>query len=248
MNKKIFISHSSEDKAFARRLKRAFEAYPIDVWLDEKNLNIGDSLSKVFTEEIRSSTHFMLLISKASNQSKWVKKELNTALNENITILPLLIEECEIDVRLKDIKYLDFINNDDFIYPFNELLRTLELIDEDITKPMITNIRFHDKDPDIYPDAPSYKVFKRSIFLRYIYVSWEPKYFHTGVKFGRTWFRDYEKIKNLVRTDKWDELWIRKGKRVSTFIYSHFGHKKGEYAVRFSIEDEFVATGTFRVV
>jgi hypothetical protein len=41
---KAFISHSSVDKEFVRTLKRDLNANGIATWLDEDQLNLGDSL------------------------------------------------------------------------------------------------------------------------------------------------------------------------------------------------------------
>ena len=41
---KIFICHSSNDKVFVRKLANELERHDIDIWLDEREIKVGDSL------------------------------------------------------------------------------------------------------------------------------------------------------------------------------------------------------------
>ena len=43
---KVFLSHSSKDKQFVRRLTKDLEEAGIEIWLDEKELLVGDELNK----------------------------------------------------------------------------------------------------------------------------------------------------------------------------------------------------------
>ena len=40
----VFLCHSSKDKAFARKLASMLKANGVDVWIDEAEVRIGDSL------------------------------------------------------------------------------------------------------------------------------------------------------------------------------------------------------------
>jgi hypothetical protein len=252
--KKVFISHSSKDKTFARKLQIELFKYPIDVWLDENKLQIGDSLAEVFKREIVSSTDFIVLISEASNASKWVRKEVEFAFSQSsVNVLPILIEHCNVDERFSGLKYLNFTNQDDFTFPFNDLLTSLALVDREIKKPTITNIKFYDIDPELNPNAtPINKFKKRVIFPRYIYMSWEAIYFNDGVIFKRKWYKNSEVIPSLIREDTWDSIWRKKGKITSTFIFNRYGHGKGEYAVRFYIIEEdrerYITSASFEIL
>jgi hypothetical protein len=52
----FFISHSHSDKVIARRVARHLIAYGLAVWIDERELNLGDALSPTIKEQIRAST------------------------------------------------------------------------------------------------------------------------------------------------------------------------------------------------
>jgi hypothetical protein len=49
----IFLSHSSKDKRFARRLARDLQDRGVKVWIDEAAMLIGDSLITKIEQGIR---------------------------------------------------------------------------------------------------------------------------------------------------------------------------------------------------
>ncbi|MCP5104365.1 MAG: toll/interleukin-1 receptor domain-containing protein, partial [bacterium] len=113
--KKItFISYSHIDKEFVERLTIDLEDEGISVWVDEKEIKVGESISQKLEEGISVCNYFCIVISKDSINSKWVQREYSTAINAQLspgttpTILPLLFQNVELPVFLKDIKYADF--------------------------------------------------------------------------------------------------------------------------------------------
>ena len=95
----VFICHSSKDKKryvteFATRLiERGIEA-----WFDKWEMKIGDSLvNKIFEEGIKNCDKFIIILSKNSIDSKWVKEELDAGVVEKIekrtTIMPIIIDD-----------------------------------------------------------------------------------------------------------------------------------------------------------
>ena len=73
---KIFISYSSKDKKFVRRLANAIEKEGYKVWLDEKEIIAGDYLPKKIGKAIKSSKVIIVVLSKNSIFSKWVQYEI----------------------------------------------------------------------------------------------------------------------------------------------------------------------------
>lgn len=121
---KVFLSHSSKDKLFVEKLARDILALDVDVWLDQWEMKIGDSLFDKIEEGIESSDYVIIVLSNDSVNSFWVKKELNAFLcNEIISkskkILPVLIDDCNIPVFLREKLYADF--REDYAIGFNML-------------------------------------------------------------------------------------------------------------------------------
>ncbi len=110
----LFISYSHFDKEYVNRLTTDLENEGMRVWVDEKEIDVGDSISRKIEEGISGCDFFCLVISTHSVNSKWVDREYRTALSGQLSpgttprILPLLIQDIEPPLLLKDIKYADF--------------------------------------------------------------------------------------------------------------------------------------------
>lgn len=126
----VFLSHSSRDKAFTRKLAERLAQANVNVWLDEAEINIGDSLLMRISAAIEKTDFVAVVLSHSSVQSSWVQSELQMAMtrelaDRKVLVLPIVIEPCEIPVFLRDKLYADFSKPDDFDAPFARLLRAL---------------------------------------------------------------------------------------------------------------------------
>lgn len=126
----VFLSHSSKDNAFTRLLAERLIETGVRVWLDEAELNIGDSLLAKIGTAIESADFVAVIISHNSVQSSWVQSELQMAMSreladKKVRVLPILIEPCELPMFLRDKLYADFSKPEDFDAPFARLLRAL---------------------------------------------------------------------------------------------------------------------------
>lgn len=112
---KVFISHSSNDKKFVRLLKSCLQENDIDTWLDEDELNLGDSLLKKLEKALDESSHFVIVLSKASVNSDWVQLELKKVISNQKSglinkIIPVKYRACDIPEVLKELLYADLTN------------------------------------------------------------------------------------------------------------------------------------------
>jgi hypothetical protein len=120
----IFISYSRQDKHFVDNLAMQLVAHKARVWLDRWELHVGDSLIKRIQEAIAGASALLVMLSKASVQSEWCQKELSAGLireleEKRVVVLPVLIEDCEIPLFLRDKLYADFRHD------FDEGLQTI---------------------------------------------------------------------------------------------------------------------------
>src|ERR1700752_4053934 len=109
----IFISYSHTDKAFVDELALQLVKHDAHVWVDTWELNVGDSILNRVQEASQSSSALLIVLSKASVASEWCKKELNAGLmreldEKKVIVLPVLVEDCEIPVFLREKLYADF--------------------------------------------------------------------------------------------------------------------------------------------
>ncbi len=123
----VFISYSARDRAFVERLAADLKAKGLYVWFDQWALKVGDSIVDKINAGIMSHDYLIVVLSKASVDSQWVKKELSTGLmreleERRVVVLPVLIEDCDIPALLTDKVYADF--RDDYSRGLNKLLDT----------------------------------------------------------------------------------------------------------------------------
>src|SRR5829696_8658686 len=79
MEQHIFISHSSKNDDVVKRLREVLELEGFRTWVDSRELSGGDILSDTLTEQIKTASSFMILLSIDSLSSEWVQKELKLA-------------------------------------------------------------------------------------------------------------------------------------------------------------------------
>ena len=112
----VFLSHSSKDKGFVRKLANDLEQERISVWIDEVGLRVGDNLSTI-ESGISMASCIVVVLSIAANQSDWVKREIEFAMNlGKIKILPILLEDVTEDWmgELAEKAIADFRNPSDY--------------------------------------------------------------------------------------------------------------------------------------
>jgi len=92
---KIFISHASEDKeAVAMPLAERLRQRGLDVWLDQWELTVGDSLRRSIEQTLARASFGIVIVSPAYMRKMWPNRELDGlfALEtmDRKTILPVL--------------------------------------------------------------------------------------------------------------------------------------------------------------
>lgn len=113
LQRDVFLSYSSPDRRFAERLAGDLVGYGLRVWWDRWEMQVGDSLILKIQEGIQASSWLAVVLSSSSVASNWVKRELASALADEIStdrvrVLPLLVAECDIPPFLRDKLYADF--------------------------------------------------------------------------------------------------------------------------------------------
>ena len=110
MTCKVFLSYTHDDKDFVSSLCSDLEGRGADVWIDEKNIDVGDSISKAVEEGISSSDYVCLVLSPSSVKRTWVQREYRAALALQLSstgkhprIFPIITEKVDIPLLLKDI-------------------------------------------------------------------------------------------------------------------------------------------------
>lgn len=108
----VFICHASEDKASARVLASEMKNLGADVWFDEWEIKVGESIVQKINAALGIASHILVLLSRTSVHKPWVQKELSSALmqqlsTKRIVVSPLRLDDCDIPPILADIWYAD---------------------------------------------------------------------------------------------------------------------------------------------
>ena len=89
----VFLSYNREDQSVAQRFANVLQVQGISVWWDT-TLRTGDAYDEVTERALREALAVVVLWSKKSVVSRWVRAEATLA-DRNGTLVPVMIEPCE---------------------------------------------------------------------------------------------------------------------------------------------------------
>lgn len=116
MSSTVFISYSSLDQHLARKLASDLKELGHSPWLDEWEIGLGESIPGKIEHAIDKAQFVAIVLTRSSTSSSWVEREWRAKYWEEIKanqvmILPLLFEDCEIPLLLRNRRYADFREN-----------------------------------------------------------------------------------------------------------------------------------------
>lgn len=132
----VFISHSSKDKPFVRKLAGDLLANGVQVWLDELRIHVGDSIPSKIAKGLAESDFFLIVISQNSVQSPWVENELDNALvkeieSKRVHVLPLKIDNAKTPGSISSKKHANFATSyDEGLKELIDAIKAQEVIED----------------------------------------------------------------------------------------------------------------------
>ncbi len=124
-NLTVFLSHSHQDKRVARRLVRRLRAHGLRVWIDERELPPGTTLTAAIQEQIKSADMLLVVASAASAASAWTRLEVEFARTAGKRIIPLLIEPAAQYELFRDHLGVDATSPQEFADVVDGLIRSV---------------------------------------------------------------------------------------------------------------------------
>ncbi|MDM8514939.1 TIR domain-containing protein [Desulfobacterales bacterium HSG16] len=129
---KVFISYAGEDYETAKKLYDDLKDGGVTPWIDKVDLLPGQRWKPAITKAIKQSRFFLALLSSRSVSEKgFFHAELKKALEvfdefseEEIFLIPLLIDDCEIPERLEHINCVELFP--DYDKTVSSILRVLQ--------------------------------------------------------------------------------------------------------------------------
>ena len=101
VEKRVFISHSKEDKNIADFICNSLERENVGCWIAPRDIPYGDDWAGDITKAISKSKLFLFLFSENSNKSRQCPKEVNLADNVGVPIICVSIDNAEMNPTLK---------------------------------------------------------------------------------------------------------------------------------------------------
>ncbi|MDH4080878.1 MAG: SUMF1/EgtB/PvdO family nonheme iron enzyme [Nitrospira sp.] len=99
----IFISYSSEDKSRVQALARALERKGWSVWWDRR-IPAGKSFDEVIHEALKAARSVVVVWTKTSVKSTWVKNESRSGLRRGVLFPVMLLDEVEIPLEFEHLQ------------------------------------------------------------------------------------------------------------------------------------------------
>jgi uncharacterized protein YjbI with pentapeptide repeats len=149
----VFISYSSQDDEFARRLYNDLQGSHVRCWFAPEDLKIGARTRVGIDEAIRVHDKLLLVLSEHSVASDWVEQEVETAMERErktgrLVLFPIRIDDAVFDQesgwaahlrRTRNIgDFTKWKDHDAYRPAFQRVLRDLK---QEITSPMPGTVR-----------------------------------------------------------------------------------------------------------
>jgi hypothetical protein len=127
---KVFVSHSSHDKKFVKRLKRDLQSHYFTTWIDEDRILKGGSIASGVAKGLEEADVLLACLSKTAVLSGWVSTEWQTKLvrhmnDKKVSVIPIRLDDTPIPQLLIDKAYVDFRQKAKYEQSFSQLLGTL---------------------------------------------------------------------------------------------------------------------------
>ena len=184
-----FISYSRRDSEFALELVNELRAAGFAIWFDQLDIQPGSRWDDEIEKALTQCSIFMVLLTPSSTASNNVKDEISYAIDKNKLIMPVLLKNAVVPLRLRRFQYVDFTEKsyEEGIEAAKQLLNdlllegpsrvTVQPVEQNYTAQIHTNAR---KEPESGPkNGPSTRVpfnYRGHIAVIHMYSfhSWKP--------------------------------------------------------------------------
>ena len=92
--KYVFISYKVEEYDAAKAVKDHLEENLIPCWMAPMSIKGGMSYAQEIPPAIKNCGVFLLILSEKAQESKWVPREVDQAINNEKLVMPYMLENC----------------------------------------------------------------------------------------------------------------------------------------------------------
>ncbi len=147
-----FISYSRRDSEFALELANELRAAGFAIWFDQLDIQPGSRWDDEIEKALTQCSIFMVILTPSSTASNNVKDEISYAIDSDKLIMPVLLKNAVVPLRLRRFQYVDFTGKscEEGIEAAKQLLN--ELLIEGSSRVTVQPIE-HNYTTQIYPNA-----------------------------------------------------------------------------------------------
>lgn len=127
-----FISYSTKNQSPADSMRAVLNKRGIETWMAPYDIPIGSRYAQVINQAVKDCSCFVLLLTDAAQNSVWVAKEVERAINYKRVIIPIQLESIQL--------------NDEFeLYISSNQIVAVQKIDdsEPVMKRIVDTIEYH---------------------------------------------------------------------------------------------------------
>lgn len=84
-----FISYSTKNQSAADAMRALFNKHEIDTWMAPYDIPAGNEYAEVLYDALSKCSCLVLMLTDVSQNSQWVRKEVNIAITNGKTIIPV---------------------------------------------------------------------------------------------------------------------------------------------------------------
>jgi hypothetical protein len=103
-----FFSYARSDSELVLRLAKELRTAGASVWIDQLDILGGERWDQAVEAALRRCHRLVVALSPASVSSNSVMDEVSYALDEGKLLIPVLLADCQIPLRLRRLQYIDF--------------------------------------------------------------------------------------------------------------------------------------------
>jgi hypothetical protein len=107
----VFISYSRDDSPVAHRLSESLRNSGLSVWIDATGIEEGRAYDRQIETALKEAKCVLVLWSKSSVESEWVRNEAAEAY-ENDKLIPVLLEVVQQPLQFRSVQAIDFTSWD----------------------------------------------------------------------------------------------------------------------------------------
>ena len=111
--RKYFLSYSRADQDMALRLATDLRSAGIAMWVDQLDIRPSEHWDRAIERAVRDCQGLVVILSPRSVASDNVADEISFAIEHGKSVLPLVIEQCSLPLRITRMQVIDATGNYD---------------------------------------------------------------------------------------------------------------------------------------